>query len=110
MGKASGNGAPPGGSVQVTSVRAEASIPQVRGSVVTNDGLLCASLAELGLGLAYAFEPTASAALRSGRLKLVLERYAATVPGWFLYFPSRARSSAPLRLFVDTAREFALRG
>jgi DNA-binding transcriptional LysR family regulator len=81
----------------------------VRGSVVTNDGLLCASLAELGLGLAYAFEPTASAALRSGRLKLVLERYAATVPGYFLYFPSRARSSAALRLFIDTAKKFALR-
>jgi DNA-binding transcriptional LysR family regulator len=81
----------------------------VRGSVVTNDELLCASLAERGLGLAYTFEPTALAALRSGRLTLVLERYAATVPGWFLYFPSRTRSSAPLRLFVDTAREFALR-
>ncbi|MGE5049472.1 MAG: LysR family transcriptional regulator [Deltaproteobacteria bacterium] len=82
----------------------------VRGSLVTNDGLLCASLAERGLGLAYAFEPMASAALRSGRLALVLERYAATVPGWFLYFPSRARTSAPLRLFVDAARELALRG
>jgi DNA-binding transcriptional LysR family regulator len=81
----------------------------VRGGVVCNDGLLCVSLAELGLGLAYAFEPKALEALRAGRLQRVLERYAATVPGYFIYFPSRARSSAPLRLFVETARSFALR-
>ena len=81
----------------------------VRGGVVCNDGLLCISLAELGLGLAYAFEPKAMEALRAGRLQRVLERYAATVPGYFIYFPSRTRSSAPLRLFIETARELAVR-
>ena len=34
-----------------------------------------------------------------------LEPYAATVPGFFLYYPSRAQSSAPLRLFVETVKE-----
>jgi hypothetical protein len=34
----------------------------VRGGVVTNYTLLCASLAEQGLGLAYAFEPRVMAA------------------------------------------------
>ena len=43
--------------------------------------------------------------LRSGRLQRVLERYAPTVPGFFLYFPRRAQRSAPLRLFVDAAKE-----
>jgi len=38
----------------------------------------------------------------------VLEAYAATVPGYFLYFPSRAQSSPALRLFVDAARELAV--
>jgi hypothetical protein len=47
--------------------------------------------------------------LRSGRLQLVLERYAPTVPGFFLYFPSVARRSAPLRLFVEMAKELAVR-
>ena len=61
------------------------------------------------LGLAYAFEPKALEALRAGRLQRGLERYAATVPGYFIYFPSRARSSAPLRLFIEIARQFALR-
>ena len=81
----------------------------VRGGVITNDGLLCSSLAELGLGLAYAFEPAALPQLRAGRLQRVLERYSPTVPGYFIYFPSRTRSSAPLRSFVETAREHAIR-
>ena len=81
----------------------------VRGGVVSNDSRLNASLAEQGLGLVYAFEPMVIEALRAGRLQRVLERYAPTVPGFFLYFPSLAQRSAPLRLFVEAARELALR-
>jgi DNA-binding transcriptional LysR family regulator len=81
----------------------------VRGGVVTSDARLNASLAEQGLGLSYAFEPLVLEQLRGGRLKVVLERYAATVPGFFVYFPSVARRSAPLRLFVEAAKELALR-
>jgi DNA-binding transcriptional LysR family regulator len=77
----------------------------VRGGVLTNDSALTVRLAEQGLGLAYAFEPTVTEALRAQRLKIVLEDYAAVVPGFFLYFPSRAQRSPALRLFVDTARE-----
>lgn len=47
--------------------------------------------------------------LRTGRLKLVLDSYAPTVPGFFVYFPSRAQRSAPLRLFIDAAKELAVR-
>jgi DNA-binding transcriptional LysR family regulator len=81
----------------------------VRGGVVTSDARLSASLAERGLGLAYALEPMVLEALRKGRLQVVLERYAPTVPGFFLYFPSVARRSAPLRLFVEAAKELAVR-
>jgi DNA-binding transcriptional LysR family regulator len=81
----------------------------VRGGVLSNDGLLSVSLAEQGLGLAYAFEPLVMEQLRAGRLQRVLEGYAPTVPGYFLYFPSRAQRSAPLRLFVEAARELAVR-
>ncbi len=81
----------------------------VRGGVVTNDGNVCVSLSKLGLGLAYALEATVSDELKSGRLKRVLESFAPTVPGYFIYFPSRAQRSTPLRLFVDTAKEL-LRG
>jgi DNA-binding transcriptional LysR family regulator len=42
-----------------------------------------------------------------GKLQLVLEPYATTLPGLYLYFPSRANLSPPLRAFVDLAREMA---
>ena len=81
----------------------------VRGGVVTNDSQLSVSLAEQGLGLAYVLEPMVAEQLRTGRLQRVLESYAPTVPGFFLYYPSRAQRSPALRLFVDTARELAAR-
>ncbi len=81
----------------------------VRGGVVTNDHMVAVSLATQGMGLAYAFEPAAVELLRSRRLVPVLEAYAPTVPGYFLYFPSRAQRSAPLRLFVEAAKELAVR-
>jgi DNA-binding transcriptional LysR family regulator len=81
----------------------------VRGGVVTSDNRLSVSLAEQGMGLAYAFEPMVLPQLRAGSLKRVLERYAPTVPGFFLYFPSVARRSGPMRLFVDAAKELAVR-
>lgn len=81
----------------------------VRGGVVSNDSRLSVSFAERGLGLAYAFEPMVLEQLRRGKLLCVLERYAPTVPGFFLYYPSVARRSAPLRLFVETAKEHATR-
>ena len=81
----------------------------VRGSVVTNDRRLTQALVEQGMGLAYAFEPAVKEALRTGRLVRVLEEYAPTVPGFFLYFPSRAQRSPPLRLFIEAAKELAVR-
>ncbi|MBN8227964.1 LysR family transcriptional regulator [Corallococcus macrosporus] len=81
----------------------------VRGGVVSNDLHLPAALAEAGVGLAYAFEPVVAEPLRTGRLVRVLEAYAPVVPGFFLYYPSRAQRSAPLRLFVEAARELALK-
>jgi DNA-binding transcriptional LysR family regulator len=81
----------------------------VRGGVVTSDGLQCVSMAAQGLGLAYAFEPTILEHVRKGRLRRVLESYAATVPGFCLYFPRRTLRSSPLRLFVEAARELAVR-
>jgi DNA-binding transcriptional LysR family regulator len=81
----------------------------VRGGVVTSDSTLGASLAEQGVGLAYVVEPMVAAQLREGRLKRVLEPYAPTVPGFFLYYPRRAQRFPALRAFVDSARELVPR-
>lgn len=77
----------------------------VRGSVVVNEGLLCVMMARLGLGLAYALEPSVRDEVRRGELETVLDPYAPTVPGFFLYYPSHAQRSLPLKLFADTAKE-----
>lgn len=80
----------------------------VRGGVVANDALLCTTLAKLGMGLAYAADARVQSEVRAGNLEIVLDAYAAAVPGFFLYFPSRAQRSTPLRLFVATAKELLL--
>ena len=82
----------------------------VRGGLgVRDDAQTMIDMAEQGLGLTYTFEPMVREELQSGRLKLVLNAYAAAVPGFFIYFPSRAQRSGPLRLFVDAVKELALR-
>jgi DNA-binding transcriptional LysR family regulator len=82
----------------------------VRGPLTTNDGSLQRKFVEQGHGLAYFFEPRIKDALRARRLEVVLEAYAPTVPGFFLYFPSRAQRSPALKLFVETAKELAASG
>lgn len=76
----------------------------VRGPVIANEGRALLPLCEAGLGLMYAFEPQVQAQLRAGALELVLEPYAAAVPGLFLYFPGRAQASPALRAYVELAR------
>lgn len=76
----------------------------VRAGLVTNDSELMVSLAERGVGLAYILEPAVARQLAEGRLKKVLDPYAPTVPGFFLYFTSRAQSTPALRAFVEAAR------
>lgn len=79
----------------------------VRGHLIVNDSALRTSMAEAGMGLAYVPEPVVAEQLRTGKLKVVLDAYAAVVPGFFLFFPSRAQSSPALRAFVDMARKHA---
>lgn len=79
----------------------------VRGGVVSTDGELTVALADEGMGLAYAFEPMVADRVRAGKLRIVLEAYAPTVPGFFLYYPSKAQRTPALRAFVETAKEIA---
>jgi DNA-binding transcriptional LysR family regulator len=46
-------------------------------------------------------EPIATGALRAGKLVQVLEPFASTVPGMFLYYPSRRQTMPKLRAFID---------
>ncbi len=77
----------------------------VQGPVTTNDANLMRILAVAGVGLVYMLDAQLADDLRRGSLRIVLEPYAAEVPGFFLYFPSRAQVSPALRAFVSVARE-----
>jgi DNA-binding transcriptional LysR family regulator len=81
----------------------------VEGPVTTNDPDLMRLLAVEGVGLLYTLEAQIADDLRRGTLRVVLEPYAAAVPGFFLYFPSRAQVSPAFRAFVDLARELGPR-
>lgn len=81
----------------------------VRGGVMTNDGLTCATMAKLHLGLAYVPEPMVAKELKRGQLESVLDAFAPKVPGYFLYYPSRTQCTTPLRLFIETAKNLTLR-
>src|SRR5205085_2211254 len=76
----------------------------VRGPVIANDRELLHALALAGKGLLYTLEAFIGDDVARGRLRIVLEQYAPTVPGLFLYFPSRAQLSPALRAFVTMAR------
>jgi DNA-binding transcriptional LysR family regulator len=77
----------------------------VSGPMITNNFELTKSMAVAGVGLIYCLEPSIARELASGQLQLVLEPYVSTVPGLFLYFPSRAQISPPLKAFVAMVRE-----
>jgi DNA-binding transcriptional LysR family regulator len=77
----------------------------VKGPLLAVNEELLATMAEAGLALMYAFEPTILPRVKRGVLKIVLEPYAAWQEGLFLYFPSRARVSPAFRAFLDVARE-----
>jgi DNA-binding transcriptional LysR family regulator len=81
----------------------------VVGPVTANSFELSKSLAVAGAGLLYCLEPTIADELSSGRLELVLEPYSSSVPGLFLYFPSRAQVSPALKAFVGVVRELIKR-
>jgi DNA-binding transcriptional LysR family regulator len=54
-----------------------------------------------GLGLIYTFEEFLAPALAAGTLVRIMDRWAQSFPGPYLYYASRRHMPAPLRAFVD---------
>ncbi|MDX2036437.1 MAG: LysR family transcriptional regulator [Isosphaeraceae bacterium] len=73
----------------------------VDGPIVTNDGSVLVDAAADGLGLAYVFENMVTHLVSEKRLVRVLDPYCPMIPGYFLYYPSRAHVPLKLRAFVD---------
>ncbi|NVJ22365.1 MULTISPECIES: LysR family transcriptional regulator [Myxococcus] len=78
---------------------------QVKGQLATDHAEVMFRMAVAGVGLTYLAELQVAPALRAGTLVPVLEDWAPSVPGIFLYYPHRARASPPLRAFIALARK-----
>jgi DNA-binding transcriptional LysR family regulator len=73
----------------------------VSGPLIANDFSTVLSAAVEGVGLAQVPEPIAAELVKAGKLVHVLEPFAPTTPGVFLYYPSRRQILPKLRAFID---------
>jgi DNA-binding transcriptional LysR family regulator len=73
----------------------------VSGPVIANDFPTMMGAALEGMGLAQVPEPIAASAVAAGKLVRVLEPFAPTSPGVFLYYPGSRQMTPKLRAFVD---------
>jgi DNA-binding transcriptional LysR family regulator len=78
---------------------------EVNGPLTLGDVSLMVGPALQGLGLAYVFDDMVSEHLASGRLIQLLADWCPYYPGLHLYYPSRRHVPAPLKAFIDFARE-----
>ena len=73
----------------------------VSGPLIAHDFPTMLGAAAEDMGLAQVPGPIAAELVRAGRLVHVLERFAPTAPGVFLYYPSRHQMMPKLRAFID---------
>src|SRR5262252_2984435 len=73
----------------------------VAGPVIANDVPTMLGAAVEGLGLAQVPAPIAAGAVKAGKLVGVLEPFAPTAPGLFLYYPGHRQMMPKLRAFID---------
>lgn len=77
---------------------------QVKGSIIMNDPLLTVDAAMDGLGLIYTVEDAIKEQLRTGKLESVLDQYAPSSAGYYLYYPQKSQTQPKLRAFVEHIR------
>jgi DNA-binding transcriptional LysR family regulator len=79
----------------------------VAGPLIASDFPTMLGAAVEGIGLAQVPGPIAAGLVKAGKLERVLEPFAPTVPGVFLYYPSRHQMLPKLRAFVDHVKKRA---
>jgi DNA-binding transcriptional LysR family regulator len=79
---------------------------QVRGSLIMNDATLALEAALDGLGLLYTSEVALLDKVEARNLEIVLDQYAATSTGIYLYYPQRSQVHPKLRAFIEHVKEY----
>jgi len=83
---------------------------QVRGSLIMNDATLALDAALGGFGLLYTSEVALIDKVEAGDLEIVLDRYAGTSTGIYLYYPQRSQVHPKLRAFIEHVKEYQKAG
>lgn len=73
----------------------------VKGTLISNDLLVMLDAAEDGAGIVYTTEDSIRARVRAGRLEMLLNQYAPSSSGFYLYYPKRSQVQPKLRAFVE---------
>lgn len=79
---------------------------QVGGSIVMNDATLALDAALDGFGLLYTNENAIIDKVKAGKLEIVLDRYAGTSAGIYLYYPQRSQVHPKLRAFIEHVKYY----
>ena len=74
---------------------------QVKGSLIMNDSLLMLQAAADGAGIAYTMEDAVRNQVATGALEIVLNPFASSSEGFYLYYPRRNQVLPKLRAFID---------
>jgi len=74
---------------------------QVKGSLILNDSLLMLDAAVDGAGIVYSTEDAIMDEIRSGKLEIVLNQFACSSAGFYLYYPKRSQVLPKLRAFIE---------
>jgi DNA-binding transcriptional LysR family regulator len=82
---------------------------KVEGSLTVNDLDLLLSAVLDGIGIAFMAEPVVNRHVADGQLVELLADWSSTIPGMFLYYPSRRHQPTPLQVFVDFVKEHRAR-
>jgi DNA-binding transcriptional LysR family regulator len=81
---------------------------EVSGGLTISDSIFSVEAALDGIGLAYAFDPLVQPYIMAKRLKRVLSEFSPSIPGFYLYYPSRRQQPSKLKAFVEHLRAHAV--
>lgn len=78
---------------------------QVKGTFIYNDSNIAKKAAMDGLGVIYTTEDSIEDLVNSKKLEIILNQFAPSSTGFFLYYPQRSQMLPKLRAFVDHLKE-----